>query len=72
MPDKRRKTIPLDIVLFGDRETYMKLEEQDYYCHHDCSSSARIITVCRDAEAWDRYLNNPEYRPATEAPGMWY
>jgi hypothetical protein len=55
----------VDIILFDDRKTFLKLEEQDYYTFHDCSSSARIIYLNRDPVAWERHSKlldaNDEY-----------
>ncbi len=35
-------------ILFDDGETYIELEEQDYYTYHDCSRSARHIRVFKN------------------------
>jgi len=43
------------IILLNDGETYIQLEEQDYYSYHDCSSSARHIRVLKDKSEWERY-----------------
>jgi len=39
-------------ILFDDEETILELEEQDYYSYHDCSGSARILTVRKDPIFW--------------------
>lgn len=39
-------------ILFDDGETVLELEEQDYYSYHDCSGSARILTVRKDPVHW--------------------
>jgi hypothetical protein len=43
----RRKTkyISPKFILFDDEETYIELEDQDYYSYHDCSTSAKHIRI---------------------------
>jgi hypothetical protein len=62
--DKRKnpKSLEPEYILFSDGETYIVLEEQDYYDYHDCCSSARIIKVQRCKEVYDNIRNT--YRPA--------
>lgn len=52
-----------DIILFDDGQTYISLEEQDYYTYHDCATSARHIVVRQDRLLWEMY--NKDYIPAT-------
>ncbi len=40
-------------ILFNDGKTCIELDEQDYYSYHDCSSTARILTVRDSKELWD-------------------
>jgi hypothetical protein len=49
--DKRGHIYPR-FILFGDMETYIELEEQDYYDFHDCSSSARDIIIKKNKKMW--------------------
>lgn len=64
-PTKERKYMArnAEIILFDDGQTYLTLEEQDYYSYHDCAPSARHLEVRQDKEQWEWYLK--EYIPAT-------
>ena len=66
--DKRIKHPKIEpgYILFDDGETYIELEEQDYYCYHDCSLSARQIIVWQDKERWNNIMTNPFFGDATE------
>lgn len=57
--DRRKKTgLEPTFILFDDGVTYIKLSEQDYYCFHDCSYSARNIWVLSDARMWKIIYDN--------------
>jgi hypothetical protein len=57
--DRRIKTgLYPKFILFDDKVTYIQLSEQDYYCFHDCSYSARNIGVLSDARIWKIIYNN--------------
>lgn len=57
--DRRKKTgLEPEFILFDDEITYIKLSEQDYYCFHDCSYSARNIYVLSDARMWKIIFDN--------------
>jgi len=43
---------PLGYILFDDGQTFIELDEQDRYAFHDCSSSARELTLRSDAKFW--------------------
>jgi len=64
-PDKsrKRKGFEPQYILFDDGETYIELEEQDYYSFHDCSSLAREITVLQDKKTWRRIMDDDKYYP---------
>lgn len=47
-------------ILFDDKETILELKEQDYYSYHDCSSSARNLSVYKDSEKWERFSQFPD------------
>jgi hypothetical protein len=47
-------------ILFDDGETYLELNEQDYYSYHDCSSGARELIVWKDKEAWKLHSCLPD------------
>lgn len=49
-------------ILFNDNETFIQLDEQDYYNYHDCSSSARHIIVYKNKQTWNMIMNNEDYK----------
>jgi len=66
--DNRRKKkgfVP-DYILFDDKKTIMKFDEQDYYSYHDCSLSARNISIIEDSEFWNRIMKDKSYRDSNE------
>ena len=60
--DKRKKNPRIEVryILFDDGETYIILEEQDYYSYHDCSASARHIQIWKDKLQWEYYNTLPD------------
>ena len=60
-----------EFILFDDKETFIQLEEQDYYSYHDCSSAARHIYVKKDKDRWHRIMNDLVYADATEEIPEW-
>lgn len=52
--DDREQSVPLEFILFNDEATFIEVCEQDYYEYHDCSHSARHLTLRRDAAQWGR------------------
>ena len=58
--DGRIKKVEAEFIMFDDGETFIQLEEQDYYSFHDCSTLARNITVWKDKERYERYMKFPE------------
>ena len=62
--DKRKtKYIEPQYILFSDGQTYIELEEQDYYSYHDCSQSARLINIQVNEERWLQIFNDKIYYP---------
>jgi len=57
---KNQKNIEVTYILFDDKETFIYLEEQDYYSYHDCSTSARHIGVEQNKEKWNNIATNNE------------
>jgi hypothetical protein len=45
-------------MLLDDNETFIELEEQDYYSFHDASTSARQISVRTNKDHWKRIKEN--------------
>ena len=64
-PRKNAKTIKPEVILFNDGETYILLEDQDYYTYHDCSYSAKEIQILQHKALWESFLG-PIYADATE------
>ena len=63
---KNQKTIEPQFILFSDGETFIELEEQDYYAYHDCSAAARELQIKRSANQWNMLMNNEHFADATE------
>lgn len=53
---KKQRHIEPTYILFDDGETYIELEEQDYYSYHDYSVSARCIRTYKDKEVWKKLI----------------
>jgi len=47
-------------ILFDDGETFISLTEQDKYDFHDCSNSARQISIGVDEERWKDLMNEAD------------
>lgn len=63
------KSVEARYILLSKEGTYIDLQEQDYHDYHDCSSSARYLTVREDVDSWKRILNDlVEFPEATEDP----
>jgi len=58
---KNQKRIMADYILFDDGETIIQLNEQDYYCYHDCSCAARELFVHVDKRLWERIMTSEAY-----------
>lgn len=58
--NKKLKKVDVCYVLFDDGETYLELEEQDYYTYHDCSSVARLLNIYKDKEMWNALNMYPD------------
>lgn len=54
-------------ILFDDKKTYIKLEEQSCYDYHDCSSSAREMVIIQHSSNWlSIKLDNTRFSDVTE------
>jgi len=64
--DKKQKSdFEPKFILFSDKATYMELSEQDYYDHHDCNMSARLLRTEKDPVMWKHlFEDNKSYPPA--------
>ncbi len=56
-PYEKKITTNLEFILFDDGETILHLDEQNYYDYHDCSSSARHLSLENNRELWERMFN---------------
>ena len=54
--NKKDKYIEPMFIFFGDGKTILELQEQDYYSYHDCSQSARNLSLYSDKEKYDRLI----------------
>ena len=61
-PVKKKEYEPV-YILFDDSKTYIELREQDYYDYHDCSSSARHISICQDNVRWQQIFIDLKFYP---------
>ena len=52
-----------EYILFDDGETYIELEDQDYYAHHDCATSAKHINVYGHKEKWEKIFSDLDHYP---------
>lgn len=65
--DGHRKFFTPRYIMFDDQETYIELEDQDYYAYHDCSTSAKEIQIYHNKQMWEKIMNNlKNYPDATE------
>lgn len=62
----KRKQLPPEYILFDDRKTFMRIEEQDYYTFHDCDSSAKIIAIRQDKKEWNRIYSDKIFYPESK------
>ena len=56
----RSKLIEPLYIMFDDGKTYIQLSEQDYYNHHDCSTSARHIDIYSNEIHYNHIMENTE------------
>ena len=45
LDERKKRGFEPDYILFDDKKTLLKFEEQDPYDYHDCSFSARHIVL---------------------------
>ena len=60
---RKKKRFEPQWILFDDGETYIELEEQDYYSYHDCSSIARELIVLQDKKRWQQMMEDNDHYP---------
>ena len=51
---KNQKDIVPTFILFNDGETFIDLESQNYFTHHDCDCDAKIIRIQKDTGLWNK------------------
>jgi len=55
---KNQKHVEAVLIFFDDGETFIRLDEQDYYAYHDCDSYARSLMIIKDKVSYDNYFKN--------------
>ena len=60
---RKKKHFSPEYILFDDGETYIELEDQDYYTYHDCSPNARHINLYTNKEHWEQMMNDNDLYP---------
>jgi len=63
---KKNRYVEAEVILFDDEETFIQLEEQDYYSYHDCSSSAKELQIVNDPDMWKVFNTDKGYANTTE------
>lgn len=59
--DKRRKRdLSPDYILFDDGQTFIEIEDQDYYTYHDCDSGAKRLSIRQDIDLWQQMIKNAD------------
>lgn len=61
---KNQKVIRPSIILFDDGETFIELEQQDYYVYRDFASSARHLRVRVNKREWENVISSDKVGPA--------
>lgn len=62
---KNAKNIPIEYVLFDDKETILELGTQDGD-YHDCSPRARELYLRKDRKFWALLINDDAYGDSNE------
>ena len=60
---KKYDYITVEYVMLSDGETFIYLEDQDYYSYHDCDPSAKTLNVIKDAYRWGAIMEDKEHFP---------
>jgi hypothetical protein len=69
---RNKKGFPIVYILFDDGETYIELEDQDYYTYHDCNGSAKLIKIFKDKRVWEMIMSDAKHYPDADIDPMWY
>lgn len=56
--DHRGTEVPVQYIMFDDGESYLELQEQDYYTYHDCDTMARQIYLQKDKKLWKLIMSD--------------
>ena len=69
---RRKKGLHPRYIMFDDGETYIELEDQDYYSYHDCDGTAKNITVHHNKRRWKFMVENENgYYPDANKNYVW-
>jgi len=60
---RKKKGFSPQFILFDDEQTFIELEDQDYYTYHDCDSSAKTITLRQEEVMWKRINEETDWFP---------
>lgn len=52
----------LSFMLFDDGETYIEFGKQDPYDYHDCSASARGLTIWKNKKMWEGMMSGDTFK----------
>ena len=54
---EKTKYVFLRYILFSDKKTFLRFEEQDPYSYHDCSRTARNMELHQDVSQWENIFS---------------
>ena len=49
---KKTKYVSLRYILFSDRKTYLRFDEQELHAYHDCDFSAKEMLLLQSKSEW--------------------
>jgi hypothetical protein len=68
---RRKKGFSPDFILFDDGQTYIELDDQDYYAYHDCDACAKTIQVWQNADRWKAMMEDEKHYPDADKDIGW-
>ena len=68
--DKRRKkNFHAEYLLFDDEQTFIEIDDQDYYAFRNCDGNAKIFNIMENPEKWKTLMTEDCY---VDADKKWY
>lgn len=55
-PKRKTDLMKIEYIFFDDGETFISLEDQDYYSYHDCDESAKVILLQKNKDLYNNYM----------------